>query len=70
MGKCARHPERESEYQCLKHQVYLCDDCLAFRDPELYCRFREGCIRYFIKACSHTKPRSHEDTKTRRKADL
>lgn len=48
MGKCTSHPERETSYQCLKHKVYLCDECLGCKDPELYCKFRPSCIIWFM----------------------
>ena len=48
MGKCIQHPDRETEYQCLKHRVYLCDDCLRCRDPELYCKHRNACTIWFL----------------------
>jgi hypothetical protein len=49
MGKCARHPEKETRFQCLKHNVWLCDECLRCRDPELYCKNRSACPIWFIE---------------------
>lgn len=47
MEKCSVHPDRSSSYQCLKHKVYLRDECLACKDPKLYCKFRSSCIIWF-----------------------
>ncbi len=48
MGRCINHPDRETSYICLKHNVYLCDECLGCRDPKIYCKFRSSCIIWFI----------------------
>jgi hypothetical protein len=32
----------------MKHNIYLCDDCLQCRDPELYCKFRPSCPIWFL----------------------
>lgn len=48
MGICINHPDRETSYLCQKHQVYLCEECLACSDPQLYCKFRSSCIIWFI----------------------
>lgn len=48
MGKCVNHPDRETSYHCMKHNVYQCDECLQCRDPELYCKFRSACPIYFL----------------------
>jgi hypothetical protein len=48
MGKCINHPDRETSYLCMKHNIYLCDDCLQCRDPELYCKFRPSCPIWFL----------------------
>lgn len=47
MGKCTVHPDHGTSYQCLKHKVFLCDECLACIDPKLYCKFRSSCIIWF-----------------------
>ena len=28
---------------CSKHGVYLCEECLECRDPDIYCKFRSAC---------------------------
>ncbi|NOX34578.1 MAG: hypothetical protein GXP56_12750 [Deltaproteobacteria bacterium] len=48
MGKCINHPDRETSYNCMKHNVYLCRECLECRDPDIYCKFRPSCPIYFI----------------------
>jgi hypothetical protein len=48
MGSCINHPERETSYLCMKHNLYLCKDCLYCRDPEIYCKFRPSCPIWFI----------------------
>lgn len=48
MPACVNHPDRETNYVCLKKNVYLCDECLACSDPELYCKFRSSCIIWFM----------------------
>jgi len=48
MGYCINHPERETSYLCMKHNIYLCDECLECRDPDIYCKFRSSCPIHFI----------------------
>lgn len=48
MGKCIHHPERETSYICMKHNIYLCTECLECRDPDIYCKFRSSCPIHFI----------------------
>jgi hypothetical protein len=47
MGKCIHHPDRETSYICMKHQIYLCEDCLECRDPKIYCKHRSACPIWF-----------------------
>ena len=49
MGKCLCHPEIESSYICLKDNVYLCEECLSCRNPDIYCKFRESCPIWFLE---------------------
>ncbi len=58
MGKCVNHPEVETRYLCMKHQIYLCADCLECRDPDIYCKFRTSCPIYFMSE------KGFEDKKT------
>ncbi|MEA3280591.1 MAG: hypothetical protein U9Q38_08345 [Thermodesulfobacteriota bacterium] len=48
MGKCINHPDRETDFICMKHNIYLCEKCLTCRDPEIYCKFRESCQIWFV----------------------
>src|SRR6056297_1813698 len=60
MGKCVNHPERETSYKCMKHNIYLCDECLACRDPELYCKYRSACPIWFMNKGSKRLSESDE----------
>ncbi|HSO18181.1 MAG TPA: hypothetical protein VLT88_01915 [Desulfosarcina sp.] len=60
MGKCINHPERETRYLCMKHQFYLCEQCLQCKDPKIYCKHRSACPIWFMskqKAEGHRKGR-------------
>jgi len=48
MATCINHPDRETNYICLKQNIYLCEECLGCSDPELYCKFRPSCIIWFM----------------------
>lgn len=48
MGVCINHPDRETAYRCSKHDIYMCEECLQCRDPELYCKYRESCPIWFL----------------------
>lgn len=56
MGKCIHHPDRETGYICLKHNIYLCEDCLECSDPDIYCKFRPSCPIYFISKKGFKEP--------------
>jgi len=47
MGKCLCNPEIETSMVCMKDQVYLCEDCLSCRNPEIYCKYRTACPIWF-----------------------
>ena len=65
MGTCTNHPDRETSYMCSKHGVYMCEECLACRDPEIYCKFREACpIWYEHKRKAREARRKKEMEKT------
>lgn len=49
MGKCINHPDRETRYECMKYNVFMCDECLKCRDPDLYCKFRPSCPISFLE---------------------
>ena len=48
MGNCINHPNKKTSYKCMKHDYYVCEKCLKCHDPDIYCKFRESCIIYFI----------------------
>ncbi|MDX2455578.1 ASKHA domain-containing protein [Desulfosarcina sp.] len=48
MGTCINHPDRETPYICMKHQIYLCEECLECRDPKIYCKHRSACPIWFM----------------------
>lgn len=48
MGDCINHPDRETPYICMKHQIYLCEECLRCKDPNVYCKHRPGCPIWFM----------------------
>lgn len=50
MGKCINHPNIETPYKCMKHNIFLCEDCLECSDPELYCKYRTSCPIHFMSA--------------------
>ena len=49
MGKCTNHPDRETSYMCMKHGVFMCEECLRCRDPEIYCKHRSACPIWFLQ---------------------
>ena len=48
MGKCVNHPNRETNFMCMKHNIYLCEECLKCPDPEIHCKFRSSCPIWFM----------------------
>ena len=48
MPTCINHPDRETRFHCSKHDIYLCEECLDCRDPELFCKFRTSCPIWFM----------------------
>lgn len=65
MGKCVNHPEKDTNYQCMKHNIYLCEECLECRDPDIYCKFRSSCPIHFMdkKNFNDTPETSKKDEK-------
>jgi len=47
MGECTRHPDRETPFQYLKHDIWMCAECFRGRDPDLYCKNRPACPIWF-----------------------
>ena len=48
MGRCIHHPDRETRFLCMKHQIYLCEACLQCKDPKIYCKHRSSCPIWFM----------------------
>jgi hypothetical protein len=48
LGKCIHHPDRDTRYLCMKHDIYLCEECLQCKDPKIYCKFRPSCPIWFM----------------------
>ena len=48
MGHCINHPDRETQYLCMKDNIYFCEECLTCRNPKIYCKFRQSCPIWFI----------------------
>lgn len=48
MGRCAGHPDRDTNFHCEKYDVYQCEECLTCADPEIYCKFRPSCTIWFV----------------------
>ncbi len=63
MGRCVNHPDRETSYICSKHNIYMCEECLKCRDPEIYCKFRPSCPIWFIHKEQMVKERRRRERK-------
>lgn len=48
MGTCINHPDQETPYICMKHQIYMCKDCLHCKDPKIFCKYRSSCPIWFM----------------------
>jgi hypothetical protein len=44
----SNHPNRETSYICTKHNIYMCEECIHCRDPEIYCKYRSSCPIHFL----------------------
>jgi hypothetical protein len=65
MGTCSKHPDRQTAYQCMKHEIFMCEECLHCRDPEIYCKFRSSCAIHFLdkekRREARRSPANHEE---------
>jgi hypothetical protein len=43
LEKCVNHEERLTSYSCMKHGVYMCEECMHCTDPTIYCKYRQSC---------------------------
>ncbi|MBW1957667.1 MAG: (2Fe-2S)-binding protein, partial [Deltaproteobacteria bacterium] len=67
MSKCSNHPNRETSFLCLKYNIYMCEECLKCRDPEIYCKFRSSCPIWYINKRQEDwdrEARAQEEVKT------
>ena len=55
MEHCINHPDRATRYLCMKHQAYMCEECLRCRDPKIYCKFRTSCPIHFLQKESNAE---------------
>jgi hypothetical protein len=46
---CTCPEDAEKPYICMKHEVYLCEDCLACQDPSGYCKHRTACPIWYLE---------------------
>jgi len=49
MESCINHPDRKTGFQCMKHNIYMCEECLHCRDPEIHCKHRSSCPIWFME---------------------
>ena len=33
----------------MKHEIFLCQECLQCQDAEIYCKFRSACPIWFLQ---------------------
>ena len=67
MGKCEKHPDRKTSFLCLKFNIYMCEECIKCRDPEIFCKFRSSCPIWFMDKSQKDwdrEARAEEDVKT------
>ncbi len=48
MGRCRNHPDRETNFMCMKNNVYLCEECAKCMSPDIHCKFRTSCPIWFV----------------------
>ncbi|OQX26462.1 MAG: hypothetical protein BWK80_10320 [Desulfobacteraceae bacterium IS3] len=61
MEKCINHPDRETSFSCMKHSIYMCEECVRCRDPEIYCKFRSACPIWHVFKEKRREERSLRD---------
>ena len=62
METCPEHPENETCYRCMKHELTMCEACLFCRDPKIYCKFRPSCPIWFITREKERERKRSADT--------
>lgn len=48
MKTCINHKDRETNYLCMKHNKYFCEECLKCPDPKIHCKHRPSCTIWFM----------------------
>ncbi|RJP57262.1 MAG: hypothetical protein C4549_05425 [Deltaproteobacteria bacterium] len=43
---CTNHPDTRAISVCQKFGIGQCEECIACKDPNLYCKFRDHCIAW------------------------
>ncbi len=66
MGSCSCHPEIETSFMCMKHNKYLCEECLKCQDPDIYCKFRTSCPIHFMEKRGGRQMMQEEEGATER----
>jgi len=49
LEKCVNHKDRLTSYSCMKHGVYMCEECMHCTDPTIYCKFRDSCPIWYTE---------------------
>jgi hypothetical protein len=50
MPCCDDHEDNDAvRYTCMKHRIEVCAACARCSDPQLYCKFRPGCLIHFME---------------------
>jgi len=60
MPTCINHPERETNFVCMKHNIPMCEECLECKDPNLYCKYRSACPIWFFHKENEREKRQQE----------
>ncbi|MFW6415107.1 MAG: ASKHA domain-containing protein [Thermodesulfobacteriota bacterium] len=60
MPACINHPERETNFVCMKHNLPMCEECLECKDPNLYCKYRSACPIWFFHKEKEREQRQQE----------
>ncbi len=63
MGTCKNHPDIEGRYQCMKHNYFLCEECLDCKGPSIYCKYRSSCPINFLSRKGFDKSGNNEKTR-------
>ncbi len=64
MGFCAKHPERETDFYCMKDNIYMCEECLHCPNPRIYCKFRSACPIWFMAKEKESWSREEKEPET------